>query len=378
MGAADYLRGPVTPDELRRAVDGVLERAALRREETHRRWQARQESGRRMVGDSSAMQRVYDLIERVAGTCVPVLVTGETGTGKELAARAIHDLSPRSLNPFVPVSCAAIPDQLIESTLFGHLRGSFTGAVSNQKGLLERADGGTVLLDDVESVGATLQGKLLRAVQEKTIQRVGDRHDVPVDFRLISATNVDLGERVRDGSFREDLFYRLNVFPIRMPPLRDRPEDIPLLAAHFRDEFASANGLDALTIPDCCMEWLLAYGWPGNVRELKHVIGRALLLSQGEPRITCESLAHLWGKSSTMSWARPLAEEWSLERLERAYTRQVLRKTGGRKGEAARILGIDRRTLYRKLRETRVRAALFGDASPFDGDGSGSPESTDG
>jgi len=369
MGTADYLRGPVTEDQLLRAIDEVLERAAIRREVTHHRWQARQASDRRMVGDSPAMQRVYDLIGKVADACVPVLISGETGTGKELAARALHDLSPRSRKPFVPVSCAAIPDQLIESTLFGHLRGSFTGAVGNQPGLLERADGGTVLLDDVESVSPALQGKLLRAVQERTIQRVGDRHDIPVDFRLVSATNVDLRERVQEGSFREDLFYRLNVFPIHMPPLRERPEDIPLLANHFRDEFASAHGLEALSIPECCMEWMMSHPWPGNVRELKHAVGRALLLSQGEARITCESLVHLWGKSTKMSWARPLSEEWSLERLERAYTKQVLEKTGGRKGEAARILGIDRRTLYRKLRNGRRQAAALLDAPLSDGDG---------
>jgi DNA-binding NtrC family response regulator len=179
---------------------------------------------------------------------------------------------------------------------------------------------------------------------------VGDRHDIPLDFRLISATNVELAERVQKGKFREDLYYRLNVFPLHLPPLRERVEDIPLLAAYFRDTFAAENGLEPLLIPDCCMEWLLSYAWPGNVRELKHAVERALLLSQGEPQLTCESLAHVWGQAPAMSWSRPLAEEWSLERLERAYMAKVLEKTEGHKSEAARILGIDRRTLYRKLR----------------------------
>jgi len=368
LGAARYLAGPVDVTEMWPEVEVALARSRHRREARHRRWLERQGCCG-MVGESKAMQRVFDLIDRVAGAAVPVLITGETGTGKELVARAIHKLSPRTRRPFVPVGCAAVPDHLVESTLFGHVRGSFTGAVRDQQGLFERAAGGTVLLDDVECIGPAFQAKLLRAVQDRTIQRVGDRHDLPLDFRLLSATNVNLAERVRDGSFRGDLYYRLNVFPIDVPPLRERPDDIPLLAAHFRDGFAASAGLEALPLPNCCVEWLVAYRWPGNVRELKHVMERAVLLSRGEPTITCESLAHLWGGSATMSWSRPLAEEWSLDRLERAYTAQVLKKTGGNKGEAARILGIDRRTLYRKLRQN-------GDGSldrDHNGDGGDSP-----
>ncbi len=351
--AVAYLTRPLDLPTLRSAVHEALRRLDSRRLSARRSQRSLGGHGSAIVGESEAMARVHDLVERISSVGVPVLLTGETGTGKDLVARAIHRLSPRRRRPFVPVSCAAVPEHLVESTLFGHMRGSFTGAVGDHRGLLEQADGGTVLLDDVESIGPELQAKLLRMVEDGTIQRVGGRHDIALDFRLISATNVDLSEKVREGTFRKDLFYRLNVFPIHLPPLRERPEDIPLLAFHFRDAFALAHGLERLEIPRCCMEWLVDHPWPGNVRELKHTVERAMVLSQGEPHITCQSLAHLWSRSMPTSWATPLSEEWTLARLEHEYTAQVLRRTGGHKGKAARILGIDRRTLYRKLRHRR-------------------------
>lgn len=356
LGAVAYLSRPVGLPTLRGAVHRALHRLSLHRRPARRSAGEHHSHRSPIVGESEAMAEIHELVGRVARVAVPVLLTGETGTGKDLVARAIHQASPRSRRPFVPVSCAAVPDQLVESTLFGHVRGSFTGAVDRQRGLFERAEGGSVLLDDVDSIGPGVQAKLLSVVQDGTIQRVGDRHDVPVDFRLISATNVDLSAKVREGTFRQDLFYRLNVFPIHLPALRERPEDIPSLAMYFRDEFAATHGLDPLEIPRCCMEWLVDHPWPGNVRELKHAIERAMVLSQGEPHITCASLAHLLRQPSPVSLADPLAEDWTLERLERTYVARVLNKTGGHKGKAARILGIDRRTLYRKLRQRRHEA----------------------
>jgi DNA-binding NtrC family response regulator len=350
LGAQDYLTLPVHEGEILVSMNRALERGATNREVARLRRQLRDSTHGGIVGRSKALEWVFDLIERAAPTSVSVLVTGETGTGKELVARAIHDLSPRRDRAFVPVSCAAVPDQLIESSLFGHVRGAFTGAVGSRAGLFEEASGGTVFLDEVECLRFDLQPKLLRVVQERMIQRVGGRHDVPVEFRLVTATNTDLEEGVKAGSFREDLFYRLNTFPINLPPLRDRPDDIPLLAVHFRDSFAAETYVDPLPIPDCCMDWMLAYRWPGNVRELKHTIERAMLMSAGEPRIKCSTMAHLTGRRASPSWGRQLSQDWTLVRLEREYVEAVLKKTGGNKGEAARILGIDRRTLYRKLK----------------------------
>ena len=353
LGAVDYLTQPVGDGEVLAAVVRAVDRAASSRELARLRRHVQEHTRGGIVGRSKVMEQVFDLMERAAPTHVTVLVMGETGTGKELVARAIHDLSPRRAQPFVPVSCVAVPEHLMESSLFGHVRGAFTGAVGARAGLFEEARGGTVFLDEIECLRLDLQPKLLRVLQERMIQRVGGRHDVPVDFRLIAATNADLEKAVDDDRFREDLYYRLNAFPIRLPPLRERPEDIPLLATHFRDAFAAETYVEPLPIQSCCMDWLVSYSWPGNVRELKHAIERALLLSAGETRINCSSLLHLTGRSMAPSLERALAEDWPMSRLEQAYAEVVLRKTGGNKGEAARILGMDRRTLYRKLRVWR-------------------------
>ena len=360
LGASDYLTRPADSGAILAAVKRAMERATTQREVARLRRRLQQHMRGGIVGQSRSMDQVFDLIERAAPTVVPVLVSGETGTGKELIARAVHDLSPRRKLGFVPVSCASVPENLIESSLFGHVRGAFTGAFGSRPGLFEEAKGGTVFLDEIECLRVDLQPKLLRVLQERMIQRVGGRHDLPVDFRLVAATNGDLAAAVKEGRFREDLFYRLNVFPIHIPPLRERPEDIPLLALHFRDVFAAENYVEALPIPDCCMDWMMAYAWPGNVRELKHTVERALLLSAGESRVKCSSMAHLTGNPAAPSWGRALAEDWTLGRLEQEYAQVVLRKTGGNKGEAARILGIDRRTLYRKLRTWRPGPALDG------------------
>ncbi|HSG09246.1 MAG TPA: sigma-54 dependent transcriptional regulator [Longimicrobiales bacterium] len=353
LGATDYLTRPAAEGEIVAAVARAMDRASTQREVARLRRRIAQHTRGGIVGRSKAIEQVFDLVERAAPTAVSVLVSGETGTGKELIARAVHDLSPRRELGFVPVSCASVPENLMESSLFGHVRGAFTGAFGSRPGLFEEAKGGTVFLDEIECLRLDLQPKLLRVLQERMIQRVGGRHDVPVDFRLVAATNGDLATAAEKGLFRDDLFYRLNVFPVHLPPLRERPDDIPLLATHFRDAFAAENYVEPLPIPDCCMDWMMAYDWPGNVRELKHTMERALLLSDGEAQIKCSSMAHLTGKRAAPSWGRALAEDWTLSRLEQEYAEVVLHKTGGNKGRAAEILGIDRRTLYRKLRDWR-------------------------
>ena len=355
MGAFDYLAPPVDGERLLLAIERALEQSSLRREVASLRRRSHERTRGGLVGDSEAMRRVYDLMERVAPTSLTVLVTGETGTGKELVARGIHELSPRSSKPYVPVSCSALPESLLESELFGHLKGSFTGALATRKGLLEEGQGGTAFLDEIETLGPAMQAKLLRVIEDRTIQRVGDRHDIPIDVRLVAATNDDLAEAVRERGFREDLFYRLNVFPVALPPLRERREDIPLLAVHFRDAFSRQAGLPRLEITPEAMDRLMRHDWPGNVRELKHAIERAMVVSMDAEAIEPGGLfpAGAGAGRETNRWARALREGWSLERLEREYTADVLESTRGHRGRAAEILGIDRRTLYRRLRRRR-------------------------
>ncbi len=355
MGAFDYLARPVDGERLLLSVERALEQISLRREVASLRRRSHERTRGGLVGESEAMRRVYDLMERVAPTSLTVLVTGETGTGKELVARGIHELSPRSSRPYVPVSCSALPESLLESELFGHVRGSFTGAVATRKGLLEEGQGGTAFLDEIETLGPATQAKLLRVMEDRTIQRVGDRHDIPIDVRLVAATNADLAEAVRERGFREDLFYRLNVFPIALPPLRDRRADIPLLAVHFRDEFARHAGLPRLEITPEGMDRLMRHDWPGNVRELKHAIERAMVVSMERESIEADGLVPggAGGGRSANRWAEALREGWTLDRLEREYTAAVLDSTRGHRGRAAEILGIDRRTLYRRLRRSR-------------------------
>lgn len=370
LGAFDYLPRPARADRVARTVRRALAGRGRRRIPPP-------PGPGGMVGRSWAMERVKDLVRRVAPTDLSVLVTGETGTGKELVCRAIHELSPRKDRGMVAVSCATVPDHLMEPHLFGHVRGAFTGAVESRRGLFEQCPGGTVLLDEVDTVDLGLQAKLLRVLEARTIHRVGDLREIPVDFRLVASTNVDLAAAVEEERFRADLWYRLNVFPIHVPPLRSRPEDIPLLALHFRDRFAQACDMDPLEFTPCCMDRLCRHSWPGNVRELKHTVERALLISADEGRITCRSVAQLDDDRFTLSWSRALEERWSLARLERSYIESVLERTGGRKGAAAEILGVDRSTLYRKLRSygpPTGRGAADDGSRPGGGSGNGGPQ----
>jgi DNA-binding NtrC family response regulator len=350
LGAADYVQRPLNIPELALRIERALERTAIHHELVHLRRKARLDSFAGIVGQSETMRRVFDLIERVATTRASVLVTGETGTGKELIARAIHELSPRRLKPWVPVSCSAVPEHLIESELFGHARGSFTGAVTERRGLFEDASGGTIFLDEIDAMPVPTQAKLLRVVEERTIQRIGASHDIAVDFRLIAASNTDLAAQVREGAFREDLYYRLNVFPIVIPPLRERRSDIPILARYFRDMAANATGLDAIEFPPNMLHRMEQYDWPGNVRELRNYVERSLILSAG--RDVLEALPLHDGTNGVGPRLESAVDErWSLDRLEQEYIRVVLDHTRGNRNRAARFLGIDRRTLYRRIRQ---------------------------
>lgn len=305
-----------------------------------------------LVGHSAAMQEVFRLIEQVAATTLTVMVTGETGTGKELVARAVHGLSDRSRGPFIAVNGSAIPAGLIESEFFGHARGAFTGAVTARRGLMEEARGGTLFIDEISTLDLALQAKLLRALEDRRARPLGSNQSVPVDFRLIVATNEDLTAKVARGEFREDLYYRLNVFPLAVPPLRDRREDIPELADHFRRAFARSTGVVPPPLSDVFLERIQQLPWPGNVRELEHFVQRAIVLRLHGPDVRCVKPLDCSPRQPALLDSAT-ADAWTLQHLEREYIHSVLQRTGGNRSEAAAILGIDRRTLHRKLtRET--------------------------
>jgi DNA-binding NtrC family response regulator len=347
-GAYDYLSKPFQLDLIRLRARRALEERRLRTENLRYRQELRARfSSRDVVGTSPAMVEVYGLAARVAVGDAPVLIVGETGTGKELIARAIHAGSPRADQPFVPVDCTSLPEPLVESELFGHERGAFTGAVTTRRGLFEAATGGTIFLDEVGDLALPLQAKLLRALQEREIRRVGGTESIPVDARLIAATHRDLRARVSTGEFRDDLYYRLNVVTVNLPPLRERAQDIPLLAGHFVERFAAARGRPAPVLSPGTMDRLRAHRWPGNVRELENVLERAVTLATG-PVLRPEDLALEGAPPAAGGPALPAAG-MTLEAVKRWYVRRVLEEAGGNKQRAAEMLGVDRRTLYRLL-----------------------------
>ena len=350
-GAVHYLTKPLDPEHLLLILDRTIYQQELRREVAQLRRFVGGTARERIVGKAPALQRMFDLIERVAPTRSSVLISGETGTGKELAARAIHELSPRAKKPFVPVNCSALTETLLESELFGHVKGAFTGAVASRRGLIEEAHGGTLFLDEIATISPAVQVKLLRVLQEKKITRVGGNTPIAADFRLIAATNVDLEEAVQDGRFREDLFYRINVFPIRVPPLRERKSDIPLLANYFRQRFADENDVEPPTISPQTLSRMMEYDWPGNVRELENFVERALIMYAGAPSIRFDSPGARDDSVERDLLDTARDERWDLERLEREYILATLESTGGHQSNAAEILGIDRRTVYRKLKQ---------------------------
>jgi DNA-binding NtrC family response regulator len=348
-GAADYISKPYDVDAIKLVVARSLKQRELALENRHLRRDLRDKYRlENVVGRSEAMLQVYKTAARVASTDATVLIQGESGTGKELVARAIHASSPRAGGPFVAVDCGAIAEGVLESELFGHARGAFTGAQAMRRGLFEEADHGTLFLDEIGSVGPSLQARLLRVLQEGTVRPVGTNEPVAVDVRVVAATNRDLEQAVKDGSFRADLYYRLDVVSIRIPPLRERREDIPLLAEHFAHKHGRAAGA---TLSPAARDLLVAYGWPGNVRELENVIARALAMNPSGVILPEDLPEALRGATRVPPGAPGLAvdDRPTLAELERRYAAQVLKETGGNKTRAAEVLGIDRKTLYRLL-----------------------------
>lgn len=354
-GAYDYLTKPCSPDELRVVVVRAAERRRFffENEQLRRRLEASLLS-EPLVGESKAMQRVIEIIHKVAPTESTVLITGESGTGKELVAQAIHQLSARRDKEFVPVDCNALVDTLLESELFGHVKGSFTGAVRNKHGLLELANGGTFFFDEVGNLSLNTQAKLLRVIQEREYKPVGGTQRIKVDVRIIAATNQNLREAIAQKTFREDLFYRLSVVPIQIPPLRDRKEDIPLLIAYFIKRFNRQRKKAVTGITPAALEMLMKHNWPGNVRELENAIERAMILEEGK-EISPQSLMGFF--SMPFADRPPLPPPprlISLQDVEKEHIAFVLKETRGHKSEAARILGIDRKTLYQKVQKYQL------------------------
>jgi DNA-binding NtrC family response regulator len=347
-GAYDYITKPFDPDELVHLVSKALEHRHAKREVVRLRQNLQEIFPRtELIGQSPAMKRVYELIEMVAPTDATVLINGESGTGKELVARAIHAASPRRYMPLVVIHCGALTETLLESELFGHERGAFTGAQYRKKGKFEVADGGAVFLDEIADISLKTQTDLLRVLQEKEIVRVGGTQPIQVDFRCITATNRKLEELVRDGTFRPDLFYRLNVFSIELPPLRRRREDIPLLVDHFLHKYATAMNRQIPSLSTSALDLLLSYDWPGNVRELENAVERALVIGRG-PEIQPSDFPFQLHPTEPHGGR-------TLEDVERVHIEHVLEETSWNLSRAARILEIDRTTLYSKLKRYGLR-----------------------
>jgi two-component system response regulator PilR (NtrC family) len=350
IGAFYYLLKPVSNEELKQVVRNALELRRLRDENVDLERALKASGDRRMVGESDKISSVFELIDRVARTSSTVLLKGESGTGKELVARAIHAGSARSDKRFVSINCGALPETLLESELFGHVKGSFTGAVRDKRGLFVVAEGGTFFLDEVSETTAAIQVKLLRVLQEREVVPVGGTKPTKVDVRVIAATNADLEKHISEGKFRADLYYRLNVIPITIPPLRERRDDIPLLVEHFIERLTGG----VKHVSDEAMEILTGYDWPGNVRELENIIERTVILEDGD-EITADSLnisifPERLRKQARGGGGGDLGVSGiTLDELERRYLLQTLEETGWKKKNAAEILGINPSTLYRKL-----------------------------
>ena len=359
-GAYDYLTKPIEPQRLKILLDKIVERQdTLREVKVLRRQLREQGSFGSMIGNSASMRKVYQIVEQAAPTSASVLIWGESGTGKELVAKTIHQLSPRAQQPFVPINCAAIPETLLESEIFGHEKGAFTGATDRREGCFELADRGTLFLDEIAEMTPATQVKLLRVLQERTFRRLGGRQEQTVDVRVLAATNVVPTDAVRTGKLREDLFYRLHVFAIELPPLRQRKEDLPLLIQSFIAEFNGRNNKQVSAVEPVAMKVLEQYNWPGNVRELRNVVERAVILSSGE----FLELKHLPPYVSEVPAPPPAAGGMSLtagmtvEEAENRLIMLTLDHARGNKTRAAEILGISLKTLHNKLNRMRGRAS---------------------
>ena len=348
LGAYDYITKPFNPDELRIAVNRALERKNLVKENQHLRQQLKSKNDAdSIIGKSETMGTIYELVRRTAPTDSTVLITGESGTGKELIARAIHDHSLREDKAFITVDCSSLVETLLESELFGHIKGSFTGAVQAKYGSFELANGGTFFFDEIGNLSLNIQAKLLRVIQEKEIKPVGSEKTHKVNARIIAATNKDLKQAIAQKIFREDLYYRLNVVPINIPPLRERKEDIPFLVSHFLKKYNRKREIPVTGTSPETMKLLIDHAWPGNVRELENAVERALIMEDGDtllPRcfpwlIEKRQIKHSVENDKT----------YSLEELEKKHLQRVLGETGYHRGQAANLLGIDRKTLYKKI-----------------------------
>ena len=383
LGAEDFVikDSGFDVEELKVTVGKVLEKKHLRQENVLLKRELRQRNSLdNIIGRSPQMQAVYQMIETVAATTSTVLITGESGTGKELVARAIHSMSNRASAPFVSINCGAFTETLLESELFGYMKGSFTGAVSNRKGLFEAAEGGTIFLDEIGETTPAMQVKMLRVLQERSIRRVGGIEEIPVDVRVIAATNRDLAQMVEDGTFRNDLFYRISVIPIEMPPLRSRRADIPDLVRHFLEKYSAAAGRPTLEISEDAMRYLESYDWPGNVRELENTIERAVALEPGRvagvdrQRVESGPLVGLQDRRLKPEWLperilkyKPrnitdidlpedgLDLEAYLSQLEKDYIIRALQRTGGNQTRAAEILNMSVRSLRHLLDKHKIR-----------------------
>ena len=354
QGAYDYLTKPVDPQRLKILLDQIIERHDTQREVRVLRRQL-QERGTfgRMIGASAEMRRIYQMLEQAAPTVASVLVSGESGTGKELVAQTLHQLSPRAAHPFVPLNCAAIPDTLLESELFGHEKGAFTGAITRRQGAFELANRGTLFLDEIAEMTPATQAKLLRVLQERSFRPLGGQREQSVDIRVVAATNVAPLDAVRQNKLREDLYYRLNVFAIQLPPLRERKGDIPLLVQAFLKEFNARNGKTLVGASERAMEALERHSWPGNVRELRNVIERATIVAKSD-HIELADLPPLTAASSPSSpsaggTSSGLTPGTTVDEAERRLIEVTLEHTGGNKTRAAELLGISLKTLHNKL-----------------------------
>jgi two-component system nitrogen regulation response regulator NtrX len=349
-GAFDFLEKPLDTDRLLVTVRNALAHAELRDENI--RLREASESRFTMVGDSPALKVVRDLIAKVGPTAARVLITGENGTGKELVARALHEASPRRDRPFIEVNCAAIPSELIESELFGHMKGSFTGAFADRAGKFEQADGGTLFLDEVGDMSLSAQAKLLRVLQEGVVTRIGGSKSIQVDVRVLAATNKDLDEEIAEGRFREDLLYRLNVVPIDVPPLRERKQDIPALVSYFTEQLAASAGVPGRKFADEAVRRLQSRSWPGNIRELRNAVERVLILASGKT-VTGADIDHLLptnagGPGGTDGGAPHTFETFKLE-AEKKFLEQQLKEHDWNVSETARALKMPRSNLYKKI-----------------------------
>ena len=355
MGVADFIAKPFQFDELMHVLNSALEQRRLQSENAYLHQQLDERFGLgSMAGKSAPMRALFQLIETVAPTAATILITGETGTGKEMVARAIHQTSPRHRGRFVAINVSAIPETLLDAELFGHGRGAFTGAVAMRQGRLEQADGGTLFLDEVGTMPMPLQMKMLRVLQEREFERIGDTRTIKVDVRIVAATNADLSKMVKDGTFREDLYYRLNVIPVHIAPLRERIEDIPLLVQTFVEKFAPDR---EVTVSQDAMRRLMAYGWPGNVRQLENAIERAIAVSGSRPQIEVGDLpADLQATGEALT--KPVVELPAggidlpvlIAQIEKDMIERALARTEQNKGAAARLLGLKRTTLVEKLK----------------------------